>query len=310
MGLRGGGCMYKFSSTFIMYSLKLVFTILFVFQCPWPINSDEITFFQRNALTCDWNEELLPPIGIPEENLPMSIELLLYTPPVTPSGELSKESTDSASTECSLNPSSGNKLDEILVRNKVTHSTKESTSSLPVLEPNKLENNNIEGRRDDTKEENASVCKSLPKIVNIEKTHFNLTFSSKSDDSCSNKKIHNYLPIEATMMDKTTLSNNTLCKEINLDRKCEIGKEQSNDSKFQLNNEMNDAETNLSTEMLEPDKQFDASDTNNLSTTNNSSSQISDVSSNIDQMLDDILSTGNHVTENIGSDWLDSLFDI
>ncbi|GAB1864984.1 hypothetical protein CAJAP_06063 [Camponotus japonicus] len=289
-------------------------------DCPWPIGHDEIAFFQRNALTCDWNENLPPPIGIPEESISMPMELLLYTPPVTP-GELSKESTDSASTECSFNLSSENKTDEILVRNEVIYSTstKEPIGSSPTLELSKLENNNfIKEKRNSTKEENASVnvCKVLPRITNIQKTHLDVTFLSKSEECC-NEEIHKDKHLNNqtnTTIDniENTLLDNTLCKEIDLDTQCKIESEQDKNSKMQLDDEMNKTETNLNIEMLlEPDKPlFGANDINNLNTTNNSASNISNVSLNIDKILEDILNTENHITENINNDWLHSLMDV
>lgn len=304
-----------------IFFTHILLTILFIFQCPWPIGHDEIAFFQRNALTCDWNENLPPPIGIPEESISMPMELLLYTPPVTP-GELSKESTDSASTECSFNLSSENKTDEILVRNEVIYSTstKEPIGSSPTLELSKLENNNfIKEKRNSTKEENASVnvCKVLPRITNIQKTHLDVTFLSKSEECC-NEEIHKDKHLNnqtnTTTMDsiENTLLDNTLCKEIDLDTQCKIESEQDKNSKMQLDDEMNKTETNLNIEMLlEPDKSlFGANDINNLNTTNNSASNISNVSLNIDKILEDILNTENHITENINNDWLHSLMDV
>lgn len=293
--------------------------ILFIFQCSWPIGHDEIAFFQRNAFTCDWNENLPPPIGIPEESISMSMELLLYTPPVTP-GEFSKESTDSASTEYSLNLSSENKTDEILVKNEIIYLTKESIGSSPTLELSKLENNNIiKERRNSTREEDtsANICKVLPRITNIQKTYLDVTFLSKSDECC-NEKIyknkHLSKQTNTTAMDVTEniLLDNTLCKEIDLDARCKIENEQDKNNKMQLDNEMNKTETNLSIDMLlETDKPlFDANDINNLNTTNNSALNISDVSLNIDKILEDILNTENHIPENINNDWLHSLMDV
>lgn len=293
-------------------------TISFVFQCPWPIGYEELTFFPRTALTCDWNKELPPPIGIPEGNMSMSMELLLYTPPVTPGEELSKESTDSANTECSLSPTSENKLDETLLKDKVIHSTKEPTGSLPVLELSELESNNfIEERRNSTKEKNtsASTCKTLPKIINIQKTNLDITFLSKSD-KCDNEKIykHNHLPIDLTMTDiaENTLFNNTLCEKIDLDTQCKRGSKQNKNSKVQLDDKMNGTETHFNTETLSVTDEplFDANDINNQNTTNNSSSNVPDVSLNIDKILEDILSTENYITENTNNDWLDSLVNM
>ncbi|XP_019883169.1 uncharacterized protein LOC105251547 isoform X2 [Camponotus floridanus] len=285
-------------------------------DCPWPIGHDEIAFFQRNALTCDWNENLPPPIGIPEESISMPMELLLYTPPVTP-GELSKESTDSASTECSFNLSSENKTDEILVRNEVIYSTstKEPIGSSPTLELSRLENYFIKEKRNSTKEENASVnvCKVLPRITNIQKTHLDVTFLSKSEECC-NEEVHKdkYLNNQTTMdITENTLLNNILCKQIDSDTQCKIESEQDKNSKMQLDDEMNKTETNLNIEMLlEPDKQLFGANDINILNTNNSASNISNVSLNIDKILEDILNTENHITENINNDWLRSLMDV
>ncbi|XP_072745536.1 uncharacterized protein [Anoplolepis gracilipes] len=279
-------------------------------NCPWPINHDEITFFQRNAHTCNWNEELSPPIGIPEESIPISTELLLYTPPVTPGGELSKESTDNASTECSLNPLSENKLDETLVKNKTIYSSKEPTGSLPILDLSKVESINLtEERRDSTNEENASICKTLPKIVNIQKTRFDVTILNSKSKEHFNETIHKRT--DATITNENILEN-TLCKEIDLDTQCKIGNKQSKNSKVQLNDKMNEAKTSLNTEILsETDKRlFDTNDTNNLSTTNNSLSNNSEINSNIDEIIENILSTRNQTTENVDNDWLNSLIGL
>ncbi|XP_029664719.1 uncharacterized protein LOC115236420 [Formica exsecta] len=285
-------------------------------NCPWPIGYEETTFFQRNAFTCDWNEELSPPIGIPEESISTTMELLLYTPPVTPSGELSKESTDSVSTEYLINPSSENKLDETLVKNKVI-STKEPIGFLPTLELSELDSNNIiEERRNSTKEENAnmSVCKASPKITNIQKTQLDITFLLKSDKCAGDKKIHKYKhsPIDATMtkIAENTLFENTLCKEVDLDTQCNIESKQNKNS--ELGDKMSGAETNLNTELLlETDKPMVvANKINNINTTINSSLNNSDVNLSIDNIIEDILSTENHITENINNDWLHSLIDI
>ncbi|KAL6426190.1 hypothetical protein ACFW04_009029 [Cataglyphis niger] len=288
-------------------------------NCPWPIGYEEATFFQRNAFTCDWNEELSPPIGIPEESISTTMELLLYTPPVTPGGELSKESIDNASNEYLINPSSENKV-ETLVKNKVIYSTKEPICFLPTSELSETESNNIlKERRNSIKEENISVNvnKALPKITNIQKTHLDVTFLLKSDKYCDDKKIHKSKdpPIDATMTniaENTLFENNvfSLCKEIDLDRQCNIESEQNKNSK--LSDKMNGAETNLNTEFLpETDKPMvDANDINNLNTINNSSLNISDINLSIDNIIEDILSTENHITENINNDWLRSLIDM
>lgn len=245
------------------------------------------------------------------------MELLLYTPPVTPGGELSKESIDNASTEYLINPSSENKVDETLIKNKVIYSTKEPTGFLPTSELSETESNNIlKERRNSTKEENASVnvSKALPRITNIQKTHLDITFLLKSDKCCDDKKIHKYKdpPIDATMTNiaENTLFENTLCKEVDLDTQCNIESEQNKNS--ELNDKMNGAETNLNTELLpETDKpMIDANDINNLNTINNSSLNISDVNLSIDNIIEDILSTENHITENINNDWLHSLIDM
>lgn len=249
----------------------------------------------------------------------MSIELLLYTPPVTP-GELSKESTDSASTDYSLNFSSENKTDEVLVKNKVIYSTEEPISSSLTLELNKLESNNfIKERKNSTKEENASVnaCKVLPRITNIQKTYLDVTLLSKNDECC-NKKIykdkHLNNQTNTTMMNiaEETFLDNTLYKEIDLDTQCKIESEQDKNSEMQLDDKMNKTETNLNTEMLlETDKPlFDTNDINNLNTTNNSTVNISDVDLSIDKILENILNAENHITENINNDWLHSLMDV
>lgn len=245
------------------------------------------------------------------------MELLLYTPPVTP-GELSKESTDNASTEYSLNLSSENKTNEILVKSKVIHSTEELIGSSATLELNKLESDNfIKERKNSTKKEDASVnvCKVLPRITNIQKTYFDVTLLSKNDECC-NKKIYKdkHLNNQTTMMDiaEDTSLGNTLCKEINLDTQCKIESEQDKNSEMQLDDKMNKTETNLNTDiLLETDKQlFDANNINNLNTINNSALNISDVSLSIDKILEDILNAENHITENINNDWLHSLIDI
>ncbi|XP_050456979.1 uncharacterized protein LOC126854380 [Cataglyphis hispanica] len=285
-------------------------------NCPWPIGYEETTFFQRNAFTCNWNEELSPPIGIPEESISTTMELLLYTPPVTPGGELSKESIDNANTEYLINPSSENKVDETLVKNKVIYSTKEPTGFLPTSELSETESNNIlKERRNSTKEENISVnvSKALPRITNIQKAHLDVTFLLKND-KCDDKKIHKSKdpPIDATMINiaENTLFENMLCKEVDLDRQCNIESTQNKNS--ELSDKMNEAETNLNTELLpETDKPMvDANDINNLNTINNSSLNISDVNLSIDNIIEDILSTENHITENINNDWLRSLIDM
>lgn len=285
--------------------------ISFVFQCPWPIGFEELTFFTRDALSCDWDEEAPPPIGISEESIPMSMELLLYTPPVTPGGELSKDSTDSISVEHSSNPSLEDKLNEKLLK---VNSSKECTDLLPTLELSELESNNfIEERKSSAKEDNASAsaCRALPKITNIQKTNLDITFLSKNDECCDKEKMYNHLSKDVTVKDiaENTSFDNTLCKKVDLDTQCKRESEQKN-SKVQLNDKMNRTEeTNFNSEtLLEIDALLlDANDTNNQ---NNSSLNVSDANLNIDKILEDFINTENHTTENTNNDWLYSLVNM
>ncbi|XP_029174867.1 uncharacterized protein LOC114943420 [Nylanderia fulva] len=272
--------------------------------CPWPIGFEELTYFARDAFGCDWDEEAPPPIGISEENI--SMELLLYTPPVTPGEELSKESTDSVSAEYSGNPSLENKLDTLL-KSKV-NSSKECTGSLPILRLSELKNNFIE-ERNSTKEDNASACacKTMPKVTKIQKTNLDITFLSKNNECCDKEKMykHNKLPIDVTSKDiaENTFFDNTLCKTVDLDTQCK-----------RLDDTMNGAEkTNFNSQTLSEidiPLLLDANDTNNQNKTNNSSLNNSDVSSNIDKILEGIMSTENPRTENTNNDWLYALVNM
>jgi len=241
------------------------------------------------------------------------MELSLYTPPVTPRGEFSKELTEIASTEYSLNPPMEDKVGT-LSKCEYIASTKESIgpNKSPLFESLELGTiNSTEENRSIMNEQIIGV-RTLPKIINIEETNINLKIFSNVDEHCDNSKVQEPLLMDATIMD--TFKNLYVSDSAStgfgssMQHKTEqqIGSEQSENDKLQLDTTMNDIETNFGAETLsETMKTFDLDVTNNLNTTNESVANISN--GDIDTLLENIFNGENHIPIDINDDWLNLL---
>lgn len=167
-----------------------ILIVLLVFQCSWPIGYEELVFFNRPAISCNWEEEM----NTAKEDIPALTELSLYTPPVTPGGELSKELTEITSTEYSSNPSAEDKI-EILTQCEyidAKESDDSNKSSLfESLELGRISSNEENGHiAEERVLTNVNIFKKfLPTITNIEKTNINLVLFPNIGEHCDNKKI-------------------------------------------------------------------------------------------------------------------------
>lgn len=252
-----------------------VLTVLFVFQCSWPIGYEEMTFFHRPATFCNL-EEPREPI---RENTNVLMELSLYTPPVTPGEDLSKESTEIANTEYS----------------ESINSTEESRSVM---------NKQIM---------DVNTFKTLPKIVNIKKTNFNITIVPNAPEHCDDRKMqeHGQSQFDTTIMD--TFKNfdipDSMYTEFDLNIHYKTGDNQSESGKLQSDATVSGVETNFGTKtsLSEPMTTLvDIDSTNSLNAANKSTGNISDINA-----LLEIFNSENHVdltdSENpvdLNDDWL------
>jgi hypothetical protein len=201
------------------------------------------------------------------------LELSLYTPPVTPGRELSKEQTEIASAEYSLNPPLEDKVGT-LSKCEFIMSPKDSTGSnkSPLFEPLELGGVNcIEGNGSLMNEQitDVNISKALPRITSIEKTNINLKIFSNTGKYiyCDNRKVQTQLPMNATITD--TSQNLDLfdsgCTELALNMLYKIESEQCESGKLQSDATANGVESHFTlpegTKML-----VDVNGTNSLNT--------------------------------------------
>ncbi|XP_071565057.1 uncharacterized protein [Temnothorax nylanderi] len=269
-------------------------------QCVWPIGYEELKFFPRPALSCNWDEEL----SFAKEDMPALMELSLYTPPVTPGGELSKESTEIASTEYSPNPPAEDKVGTLPQCDYIASKESPELGSINSTEENRgITNEQIAG---------VNIFRSLPKITNIEKTNINLTIFSNvaHSEHCDNRKIQEqeHSLVDASIMDFSKnfdVSDNT-CAQFDLNTQCKTRGEPSESGKLQSDATASGVETNFGPETLsEPMKTLiDINITNSASATNEENKRNSD----IEALLEDILNSESQPVDICQpDDWLKSL---
>jgi len=240
------------------------------------------------------------------------MELSLYTPPVTPRGEFSKELTEIASTEYSSNPSVEDKVGT-LSKCEYIASTKESIGSNKSLLFESLELGNINFAEENRSIMNEQITgvRTLPKIINIEETNINLKIFSNLEH-CDNSRVQEPLLMDATMMDtfkNLYVSDSASTRfDSSMQHKTEqqISSEQSESDKLQLDTTINNIETNFGAETLsETMKTLELDVTNNLNTTNESVANISN--GDIDTLLENIFNDESHIPTDINDDWLNLL---
>jgi len=235
------------------------------------------------------------------------MELSLYTPPVTPRGEFSKELTEIVSTEYSSNSPMEDKVGT-LSKCEYIASTKESIGSnkTPLFESLELGNiNSAEENRSIINEQITGV-RTLPKIINIEETNINLKIFSV-DEHCDNSRVQEPLLMDAFKNLYVSDSTSTgFGSSMQHKTEQQIDSEQSESDKLQLDTTINDIETNFGAETLsETMKTLDLDVTNNLNTTNESVANTSN--SDIDTLLENIFNGGNNIPIDINDDWLNLL---
>lgn len=297
MGLREGRSKQSSCPFFFFCIFPLLLTVLFVFQCSWPIGYEELIFFDRDAISCNWDESSLV-----KQDTPTLMELSLYTPPVTPGGELSKELTETASMEYSSNLPMEDKLGRTLPKQESIGS-----NVPPLFKSLELDciNSSEEHRRNSVKEQIAdnNICRTLPKIINVEKTNINLTVVSNSVGKQDDTKTGNLLT-DAIIPD--TLKNldmsNDVCTKFGLSTQYNTESEQSTSGKLHSDATVSGMETNFDAEALSKTL-VDVNVTNNSNSSNESIANISIGDINIDTLLQDVLNE-NLETIEMNNDWL------
>ncbi|KYN18831.1 hypothetical protein ALC57_08825, partial [Trachymyrmex cornetzi] len=273
--------------------------------CSWPVGYEELTFFPREAFSCNWEES-----SFAKEEIPVPMELTLYTPPVTPGSELTKELNEITSAEYSSCPTMKDKIETVPECEFIT-STKESTDSnkSSLFEPlelagiNSKESINIMNKR-------IVGVRKLPKIINIEKTNINLKICSNIDNNCDNRELqeHNSF-MNTNVMDTSKnfgISNNR-CTKFGLSQQYSTTNEHNENSKLQLDATVNEVKTDVGAETLSKAMNTLAvlDTTINLDTTNQSTENTSN--SDIETLLENILNNENNLPIILNDDWLNML---
>ncbi|XP_012539501.1 uncharacterized protein LOC105838469 [Monomorium pharaonis] len=282
-------------------------------ECTWPFGYEELKIFPRSALSCTWEEEPASPI---EEDSGLALtELSLYTPPVTPGQELSKELTETVSTECSTNPPVEDKVG--ILPNKYDFITKESTDSneSPLLELIELGSINCIERKDSlTSEQIANginVSRTLPKIISIEKTNINLKIISNTDKHDDRKVQSQSLTNAMDTVEIFTLSDGT-CAELGLNmlhKTRDELKDESGELQSNIILDVNSVETRSMHSESETKMLVDVDIVDNTHSVNTTSESVGNISTNgdIDVILEDIINDENYIIMDINDDWLNSL---
>jgi len=263
-----------------------------------------LTFFPRAASSYNWEEP-----SFAKEDIPVPMEFTLYTPPVTPGSELTKELTEITSAEYSSCPTMEDKIETVPECEFIT-STKESTDfnksslfeSLELVDVNSKENKNMNKQIVDVR--------TLPKIVNIKKTNINLKIFSNINNNCDNRKLQerNYSFMNTNVVDTfKNLDISNKCTEFGLSQQYNTTNEQNENGKLQLDATVNEVKTDIGTETLSKAKNtlIDLDTTINLDTTNQSTESISN--NDIDTLLEDILNNENNLPIALNDDWLNML---
>lgn len=226
------------------------------------------------------------------------MELSLYTPPVTPGGELSKELTEIASTEYSSNPSMEDKVETLPQCEYIGAKESSGSNKLSLFESLELGSiNSSEENRSIRNEqiEDINIFRTLPKIINIKKTNINLKIFPSTGEHCDDKKIQEHSLMDMTVTDKNFDVSDSTCTEISLNTQYKIEDKQSENCNLQLDAIVSDVETNFGGEAtMKTLVNIDV--TNSLNTTNTSIENISD----IDTLLEDILNNESHIND----DWI------
>lgn len=239
----------------------------------------------------------------------MLLEFTLYTPPVTPGSELSKELTEITSAEYSSYPTMEDKI-ETVPKCKFITSPKESTDTNKSLlfEPLELADTNSKESRNIMNKQIVGV-RTLPKIVNIEKTNINLKIFSNIDEHCDDRKLqeHDYSFMNTNVMDTFKNLNISNDKYIGLNQQYKTANEQNENRKLQLDATVNEVGTDVGTETLSKamNTLVDLDTTINLDTTNQSIENTSN--SNIDTLLEHILNNESNLPIDLNEDWLNML---
>lgn len=293
----------NFLVPFLNISFISVLTVLFIFQCTWPIGYEELTFFNRTAASCNWEEEM----NSAKEDMPALMELSLYTPPVTPGGELSKELIEIASTEYSSNPLIEDKIETLPQSDYIGAKESSWSNKLSLFES--LELGSISSNEENRSVMNeqirdVNIFRTLPKITNIQKTNINVKIFSNTGEHYDDKKIQEHsLTFDTTVMDtfKNFNVSDSACTEFGFSTQNEIEDKQSENHKLQSDATVSDVETNFGVETTKKTL-VNIDVTKSLNATNESIENISE----IDTLLTDILNE-SHIPVDINEDWLNLL---
>ncbi|XP_012214707.1 uncharacterized protein [Linepithema humile] len=271
-------------------------------ECIWPLDHDvqDLTFFKRNAITYDWKES-----DLLKENIPVSMELSLYTPPVTPGRiELSNELNDNGMmVENLTNSSIEDKIDEMFPEEELIHLKRELANSnkLSLLDPLELENNLTEKSINITKQGNASLSsfKIQPKVTDIQKTNIDLTIFSSVDECCNKQKLQKFRQLSTDTNNITDiikncdiLFDNTFFNKLDLNTQCEIESKQNKNNIMQLDDVANQVEKFSPQMLLEATQTIDSS-IMSLVATDNSILNTSESYLNFDAILEDFFNDEN-----------------
>ncbi|XP_011700733.1 PREDICTED: uncharacterized protein LOC105457635 [Wasmannia auropunctata] len=276
-------------------------------DCSWPIGYEELTFFSRNALSCTWEESR----SSVKEDVSALTELSLYTPPVTPGEDLSKELTEIMAEYLSNTPAE-DKAGTSPVCEEYIASTKESAGSnkSPLFEAFELRDVNSpeKCRISVSNEQNAGV-RTLPKIINIENININLRIFPSTNEHCNNRKIqeHGHSLADTTVTDtfkNLDLSDYTC---VGLSEQHKSGSEQNEGGKLlQSDATVNDVEMNSGAGVISATTKMlvNLDVTDNLNTANESLGNMS--SGEINTLLEDML-MDTSIPADINDDWLNLL---
>ncbi|XP_019697476.1 superoxide-generating NADPH oxidase heavy chain subunit C [Harpegnathos saltator] len=268
-------------------------------KCIWPFGYQDLMFFQRSAISHNWNEP-----DITKEYTPTLTELSLYTPPMTPRGE---------ALECVTSSTMENQLDELFsknetvgLRNKIADCNKPHVIS-------ELANNNFAKEKDI----NINTDKLMPKIINIEKVNIDIT-KIFEDNNVSNKRTQEH-PISA--MGPVKNYGTSLHDANSAMAWCNASNSHTPDKTEKEQNERNNVQTDEVTNYFGTSANINVSSATNekvnIGIMNNSNTTILYNSildntnandSNIDELLDDVLNDTSDY-KNIYEDWID-LIDI
>ncbi|XP_032671827.1 GATA zinc finger domain-containing protein 8-like isoform X2 [Odontomachus brunneus] len=255
-------------------------------DCIWPLGYQNLKYFQRSAMTCNWDEY------VNEESTPTLSELSLYTPPMTPREEALEYLANSA------------------MEDKSSESISSKRESTDCNKSSEMADNKF------TKEKNISrnANKQMPEITNIEKVHIDIKkfFQHKH---LNNEKMQKHLyetSIVNTKADSSVQFATTEGSDFNLHTQCKTEKEQNKSDNVQANKAITclNANTNINISSTSTNLEVNVNILNNSNTTNNHTANdtLDTVNSNdlnLDEMLDIILNDRSNNSQEIDHDWLD-----